>query len=205
MTDETTMIAAVVAEPDLDTPRTALADWLAAHDQPERAAVVRLAWPRRKPERRLRADIHAERQVPVTAVARRLEAEGVAGLADFARRQLAVDAYPGPHTAEYQARIDWVYAALLANWRRWLPPAVTTLTRKADREAYNQDYFSPAIRFPTRRRPSPREWTFREPAMTVLFTWGLPAWVRCDREDWERAGPDLVRRFPWVVYNPVPG
>ena len=52
MTDETTMIAAVVAEPRLDAPRAALADWLAARGQPERAAVVRLHWPRRKAERR---------------------------------------------------------------------------------------------------------------------------------------------------------
>ncbi|HYH69231.1 MAG TPA: TIGR02996 domain-containing protein [Urbifossiella sp.] len=205
MTDETTMIAAVVAEPHLDTPRTVLADWLDDHDQPERAAAVRLDWPRRNAERRLRADVLAEREEPVTAVAARLEAEGVAGLAEFARRQLAVDAYAGRHTAGYQAQIDWVYAALLADWRRWLPPAVTTLTRKADREAYNQDYFSPAIRFPTRRRPPPRAFAFRQPAMTVLFAWGLPEWVRCDREDWARAGLDLVRRFPWVVYDPVPG
>jgi uncharacterized protein (TIGR02996 family) len=204
MTDEDAMIAAVAAEPQLDTPRTVLADWLDDHDQPERAAVVRLHWPRKRAERRLRADFLAEREGPVTAVATRLEAEGVAGLAEFARRQLAVDAYTGRHTAGYQAQIDWVYAALLANWRRWLPPAATTLTSRADREAYNQDYFSPAIRFPTRRKPPPRAFRFRQPAMTVLFAWGLPEWVRCDPEDWARAGPDLVRRFPWVEYDLVP-
>jgi uncharacterized protein (TIGR02996 family) len=198
MKDETTMIAAVVAEPQLDAPRATLADWLAAHGQPERAAVVRLAWPRRKRERRLLA----EREGPVTAAAGRLEAEGLAGLAEFARRQLAVEAYAGERTARFQAQVDWVYAELLARWRRWLPAAVTTLTRRADREAYNQDYFSPAIRFPTRRRPPPGAFALREPAMTVLFAWGLPEWVRCDAEDWARAGPALVRRFPWVVYDP---
>lgn len=201
MTDEMTMVAAVVAEPRLDAPRAALADWLAAHGQPERADVIRLRWPRRKPEPRPFADVLAEREGPVTAVAGRLEAEGLAGIEEFARRQLAVEAYEGPRTARYQARIDWVYAALLASWRRWLPPAVTTLTRLADREAYNQDYFSPAVKFPTRRRP-PRAFAFREPGMTVLFAWGLPEWVRCDPEDWDRAGPALVRRFPWVEYEP---
>ena len=202
MTDEDALVAAAAAEPHLDTPRLVLADWLDDHDHPERAAAVRLHWPRRKPEPRPFADVLAEREGPVTAVAGRLEAEGMGGFTGFARRQLAVEAYEGPRTARDQAQIDWVYAALLLNWRRWLPPAVTTLTRRADREAYNQDYFSPAIRFPTRRRPPPSAFAFRAPAMTVLFAWGLPEWVRCDPEDWDRAGPALVRRFPWVVYEP---
>ena len=207
MTDEAAMIAAVVAEPHLDTPRTVLADWLDDHDQPERAAAVRLHWPRHRtarpltPGRRLNAEVLAEREGPVTAMARRLEAEGMAGFAEFSRRQLAVEAYAGGRTARFQAEVDWVYATLLANWRRWLPPAVTTLTRRADREAYNRDYFSPAVTFPSRRRASgPTAWP-SNPTTSVLFAWGLPAWVACDAEDWARAGPDLVRRFPWVVYE----
>ncbi len=129
----------------------------------------------------------------------------MAGFAEFSRRQLALEVYAGERTARFQAEVDWEYAALLANWRRWLPAAVTTLTRRAEREAYNQDYFSPAVTFPSRRRPSRYTSGSLDPTMSVLFAWGLPAWVECDAEDWARAGPDLVRRFPWVVYDPVEG
>lgn len=203
MTDEDVLIAGVVADPHLDTPRTVLADWLDDNEQPERAAVVRLHWPRRQVnEPRLLADVLAERGGPVTRMADRLEAEGMAAFGAYSRRQMLISSETLPPADVWAEAVEWEYDTLLANWRRWLPPSVTTLTRRADREAYNQDYFSPAVTFPSRRRPSRYTPGSMNPSMSVLFAWGLPEWVECDAEDWRRAGADLVRRFPWIVYEP---
>jgi uncharacterized protein (TIGR02996 family) len=42
MSDESALLAAIIAHPDEDTPRLMYADWLEEHDQPERAEFIRI-------------------------------------------------------------------------------------------------------------------------------------------------------------------
>ncbi|HEX4608001.1 MAG TPA: TIGR02996 domain-containing protein, partial [Urbifossiella sp.] len=140
MTDEAALIAAARDRPDDQTPRLVYADWLDDHGQPERAAATRLLVPRPWRTREATEPERAERAALATALAARMDREeGRTGLAEYARRYVAL-CTGGQTTGSWHDGVDWVYNTLLVHWRRWLPPSVTTLARKAGRDAYNKDY-----------------------------------------------------------------
>lgn len=172
MPDEPGLIAEVVTFPTLDTARLVYADWLDDHGQPERAGLIRLEWPR--PEvsvRRTAAVVRAERLPFVLPLAARMEAEGRLGLAEFARRELDVSGGVEVPNGTHENEVKWLYDALGASWRLWLPPSVTLLGRTADQEAHNEDHPVRVITIPSRGR----KWWLIRPCLSVYFEFGLPA------------------------------
>ena len=194
MTDRDGLLAAILTRPADDTPRLVYADFLDDHGEPELAAATRAMVA--ASILRHKDAIREVVQDPVLRYAAILDATPRGrGLLEFARCSVRVNTFYGEVTDAVQAEFNWEYDTLRKRWRDWLPPTVTLLTRRADREAFNKDYGPPAITFPTRRR-HPRE--YNSPVMSVCFTYGFPEWVECDDVDWERAGLDLTRAFPWV-------
>ena len=174
---------------DAKPARMAYMDWLQENDQNELAKMlgVGLSFYSDLPDYRL-------------AYADRLERSGIVGILPFTNAQLQISMFQGERTPEQQKVIDWEYAALLKNWRVWLPKTVTTLGRTSDMEAYNRDYYSPSITFPTRKRKR-----YERPLMSVLFRGGFPERVECDDEDWRRCRIDMLRLYPWVDRFPSMG
>lgn len=119
------------------------------------------------------------------------------GLFAYAQLQNRIRDYRGPNPTDKESRLAMVrreYATLLANWRGWLPDSITTLGKRADREAYNRDYYEPQVAIPSRRKEGGLS-----PRVAVLFVRGLPREIDCDGRDWQRCGIDMLTLFPWVI------
>jgi uncharacterized protein (TIGR02996 family) len=175
------LLFAILDAPDDKAARVKYAEWLAAHGEPERAAVVT-----------------AFSAQTCLAYARKLErSHGYIGLAWFSALQNDIQDWGDkPKGTRLTSLANVEYATLLGSWRKWLPESVTTLSGKADRDAFNRDYINPAITFPSRRRENGHS-----PLVSITFSRGLPVEVECDRRDWERCGLDMITLFPWIDYT----
>src|SRR5581483_11308551 len=87
MTDQQALLAAILAQPDDDTPRLVYADWLDENGQPDRAAFVR-------------AQIEAARAEPYSKQAR--AAEKRAGAIREKRRHTWAAPLPGTYDIDFE-------------------------------------------------------------------------------------------------------